>query len=191
MQRRGRFSHRQVVNPSDSDLLRRARRDPSAFATLYERHGSAVARFLARRVGAQAAEDLLAEVFTAAFAARLRVVPHESGSALPWLYGIAHNVVRTHLRRRPGVPLVELHATVDWDAVDARLDAGARRVELRTALDSLSPGERDLLLLVAWEGLSPAEAGEALGLTPTAARSRLHRARMRAQSALDSCERTS
>lgn len=149
-----------------------------------------MAAFLARRVGGAAAEDLLGDVFTAGFVARMRVVPHDSGSALPWLYGIAHNVVRAHLRRRPGTATVELYQSVDWDAVDDRLDAGARRGELRAALGSLSPGERDLLLLVAWEGLSPSEAGHALGLTPTAARSRLHRARKHAQTSLDSLERT-
>ncbi len=179
-----------VTPPTDADLLRVSRRDPDAFGILYERHARGGAAFLARRVGGPVAEDLLAEVFTAGFAARMRVVPHGSGSALPWLYGIAHNVVRTHLRRRPGSAVVELHQSVDWDAVDDRIDAGARRAELRAALSSLSHGERDLLLLVAWEGLSPAEAGRALGLTPTAARSRLHRARMRAQSSLDSLERT-
>lgn len=178
-----------VTSPTDADLLRASRRDPDAFGTLYERHARPVAAFLARRVGVPVAEDLLAEVFTVGFAARMRVVPHESGSALPWLYGIAHNVVRTHLRRRPGMHATGLHQTVDWDAVDDRIDAGGRRAELRAALSSLSAGERDLLLLVAWEGLSPSEAGRALGLTPTAARSRLHRARMRAQSSLDTLER--
>ena len=178
-----------MTPPTDADLLRGSRRDPDAFGALYERHAPRVAAFLARRVGGPAAEDLLAEVFTAAFAGRLRVVPHESGSALPWLYGIAHNVIRAHLRRRTGTA-AEAHQTMDWDAVDDRLDAGARRSELQAALMSLSPGERDLLLLVAWEGLSPAEAGRALGLTPTAARSRLHWARTRAQTSLDSLERT-
>ena len=69
--------------------------------------------------------------------------------------------------------------------MDARLDAGARRHELRIALDALTTSERELLLLVAWDGLTPAEAAQVLGLTPVAARSRLHRARTRAQAALD------
>lgn len=178
-----------VASPTDADLPRASRRDSDAFGVLYERHAGPVAAFLARRVGGPAAEDLLAEVFAAGFAARRRVVAHESGSALPWLYGIAHNVLRTHLRRRIDTGAFERHQTVDWDAVDDRLDAGARRAELRSALSSLSPSERDLLLLVAWEGLSPSEAGRALGLTPTAARSRLHRARRHAQTSLDSLER--
>jgi RNA polymerase sigma factor (sigma-70 family) len=171
---------------SDTDLLSQARSRPELVGILYERHAPAVYRHLARRVGAQAAEDLLAEVFVAAVAGRLRVQPHDSGSALPWLYGIAGNVVRSHLRRSgrtvpPGDAVV-----VDWDAVDARIDAGARRQQLRIALAALTDVERELLLLVAWEGLSPVEAGQVVGVTPVAARSRLHRARTRAQAALDS-----
>lgn len=176
---------------TDAELLSRSRVTPEIFGTVYERHAGAVFRFLSRRVGAASAEDLLAEVFTTAFAARARFLPHESGSALPWLYGIAMNLVRGHLRRRqPSLSPVEVDV-VDWSAVDDRLDAAARRAELRVALAALSPVERELLLLVAWEGLAPSEAGAALGLTPTAARSRLHRARSRAQMALGSpLERT-
>ena len=185
--------------PSDTEILGRAKRDPDCFGILYQRHGAAVLRFLARRVDAGSAEDLLAEVFTAAFSARLRVTPHDSGSALPWLYGIAGNVVRSHRRKVVGIATGKPYAanpdesssTLDWDAIDARIDAGAKRTALRAALNALSPGERELLLLVAWEGLTPAEAGLALGLSPEAARSRLHRARKRSQSVLDTFERAS
>jgi RNA polymerase sigma-70 factor (ECF subfamily) len=169
---------------SDTDLLVLSRTRPETLGVVYERHAPAVYRYLGRRVGIGAAEDLLGEVFVAAVAARLRVRPHDSGSALPWLYGIAANVVRAHHRRSPGhVQVTDVTAT-DWDAVDERLDAGSRRHELRMALADLTEAEREMLLLVAWEGLSPTEAAEALGLTPVAARSRLHRARARAQATL-------
>jgi RNA polymerase sigma-70 factor (ECF subfamily) len=157
----------------------------------YERHAADVHRFLARRVG-DAADDLLGDVFVVALRQRHGVHAHESGSLLPWLYGIAGNVVRNHLRRASAVPADDLDAAdaVDWAAVDARLDAVGRRHELRAALSALSAADQQLLLLVAWEGLTPAEAGAALGLTPTAARSRLHRARATAQAHLDQLERT-
>ena len=171
---------------TEARLIELARNDSrEAIGVLYERHAPSVHRFLVRRVGAAPAEDLLAEVFVAAVAGRLRVQPHESGSALPWLYGIATNVVREHLRKRPAHGLVDDEPVVDWDAVDARLDADAQRDDLRRALEVLSPDDQRLLLLVAWDGLSPAEAGAVLGLTPVAARSRLHRARARAQDVLD------
>jgi RNA polymerase sigma-70 factor (ECF subfamily) len=169
---------------SDTELLVLSRTRPEMLGVVYERHAPAVYRYLGRRVGVGAAEDLLGEVFVAAVAARLRVRPHESGSALPWLYGIAGNVVRSYRRRSTRPALIDEVTAVDWDAVDERLDASSRRQELRVALAGLTEAEREVLLLVAWEGLSPAEAAQALGLTAVAARSRLHRARTRAQAAL-------
>jgi len=169
---------------SDTDLLLLSRTRPEMLGFVYERHAPAVHRYLNRRVGVDAADDLLGEVFVAAVAGRLRVRPHDSGSALPWLYGIAGNIIRSCRRRSRGhFPVPEV-TVVDWDAVDERLDAGSRRRELQVALAGLTEAEREMLLLVAWEGLSPTEAGQALGLTPVAARSRLHRARSRAQAAL-------
>jgi RNA polymerase sigma-70 factor (ECF subfamily) len=176
------------VNPvTDDDLLARCRAEPEALGEVYERHAASVHRYLSRRVGAAAADDLLGDVFLAALGVRHRVRPHASGSALPWLYGIASNTVRAHHRRRQGgSPIAaEPAELVDWDAVDARLDAQSRDGDLKLALAALTPAERELLLLVAWEGLSPAEAGAALEINPVAARSRLHRARTRAQAALD------
>ena len=169
---------------SDAELLRRARADTDAFGELFDRHARAVHGFIARRSGHQSADDLLSEVFLRAVEARARVRPHESGSALPWLYGIARNVVRSHLRSR-AAPISGVEAAyVDWDAVDARVDARAAAADLRAALASLTETERDVLLLVAWEQLTVTEAAEALDISPNAARSRLHRARARAAAAL-------
>ena len=169
---------------SDRLLLAGLPEQPELIGVLYERHAQAVFRFLSRRAGPAAAEDLLSEVFVAALQARGRVVAHDSGSALPWLYGIAANVLRHHLRDcRAGGP-ASYDAGMDWDAVEARLDAQAKRGELRAALSALSPAERDLLLLVAWEELTPAEAARVVGISQVAARSRLHRARTRAARAL-------
>ena len=120
----------------------------------------------------------------AALQVRKRVTAHDSGSALPWLYGIAANVLRRHFREAAVAGAAAHDAGMDWDAVEARLDAQAQRGQLRGALSVLSPAERDLLLLVAWEGLSPAEAARAVGISQVAARSRLHRARQRAARAL-------
>ncbi len=170
---------------SDGEILLGLRTQPALAAVLYERHAAAVFRFLSRRAGAAAAEDLLSEVFVSALAARNRVVPHASGSALPWLYGIANNVVRRYLRRAHRPWPSPRDAGMDWDAVDARIDAEAQRGQLRVALSALSRAERDVLLLVAWDGLTTVEAAEALGISPVAARSRLHRARQRIHRVLD------
>lgn len=170
----------------DSDLLTMLRTEPELIGQLYQRHAQAVLLYLARRAGPGAAEDLLSDVFVAALTARKRVVAHASGSALPWLYGIASNVLRNHLRRcKTQRPDPRHDLAMDWDAVDTRIDAQAQRDKLRAALGVLSGSERELLLLVAWEGLTPAEAGQVLGISAGAARFRLHRARQRALRALD------
>jgi RNA polymerase sigma-70 factor (ECF subfamily) len=171
---------------SDRLLLAGLPERPELIGVLYERHAPSVFRFLSRRAGPGAAEDLLSEVFAAALQARERVVAHDSGSALPWLYGIAANVLRHHFRDAKAGVAASYDAGMDWDAVEARLDAQARRGELRAALSVLSPAERDLLLLVAWEEFTPAEAARVVGISQVAARSRLDRARMRAARALQS-----
>lgn len=174
-----------VDKRSDADLLAGSRLEPALLGLLYERHASAVYRYLARRAGQTVAEDLLSEVFVAAVGARMRVIPHSSGSALPWLYGIAGNVLHTHFRRLHRLEPTRHDHGMDWDAVDARLDAQALRDQLRAALSCLSQVERELLLLVAWEQLTPSEAAAALGIAQVTARSRLHRARQKAQQSLD------
>jgi RNA polymerase sigma factor (sigma-70 family) len=161
---------------------------PDAFVEVVQRHEVAVHGFLARRAGHQAADDLLGEVWVRAFAARGGYDPGYD-DALPWLYGIARNVLRAHWRasRDTGHPAAETAAetAVDpWDDVVDRLDSAARAQGLVAALRALPAAERDVLLLVAWEQLTPAEAASVLGVPPGTARSRLHRARAALRAAL-------
>ncbi len=173
-----------MTESSDDELLARSVLRPQVLGALYERHAAAVFRFLARRVGPSAAEDLVGDVFVAALESRVRYRPHESGSALPWLYGIGSNVARAHVRRRRPDATVDRDVGVDWTAVDDRLDAQAARDQLRRALATLTPPEREAFLLVAWEGLTPTEAAHALGVPATVVRARLSRARRRARTVL-------
>jgi RNA polymerase sigma factor (sigma-70 family) len=190
MQRFRRERHNKDVTDaaSDADLLIRARTSAEAFGQIYERHARTVHRYLVRRVGVDPADDLLGEVFVAAVDARLRVRIHESGSALPWLYGIAKNVVKSHLRSRRDQAEADVADEFDWSAVDARIDAAAQSHRLKNALAQLSTGELEVLLLVSWEQLTVTQAAESLGISAVAARSRLHRARARANAALSSAE---
>jgi DNA-directed RNA polymerase specialized sigma24 family protein len=85
----------------DRELVRASVADPAVFSLLHERHLRAVAGYVVRKVGAEAVEDVAAEVFVRAFRARHGYVPqHES--LLPWLLGIANNVISEHrkLERR-------------------------------------------------------------------------------------------
>jgi RNA polymerase sigma factor (sigma-70 family) len=147
-----------------------------AFVEVVQRHEVAVHGFLARRAGQQAADDLLGEVWVRAFAGRGGYDPGHA-DARPWLYGIARNVLRAHWRSRPDANAAAEEAIDPWDDVIARLDSAAQARELISALQTLPGPERDVLLLVAWEQLSPAEAAAVLGIPPGTVRSRLHRAR--------------
>lgn len=87
--------------PTDADLWQRIRADDSeAFADLFRRHGPTIHRYLLRRTGdVHGTEDLAATVFLEAWRQRHRTDLHQP-SALPWLYGIATNLVRDRHRRR-------------------------------------------------------------------------------------------
>jgi RNA polymerase sigma-70 factor (ECF subfamily) len=151
--------------------------EPAAFVELVWRHGPAVHAYLARRTGRQDADDLLGEVWLQAFKGRASY-DRRCPDARPWLYGIARNVLRAHWRyvSRPMVHTVEPDSSDAWSDVDVRLDAAAQGETLRQVLTALSEDEREVLFLVVWEELTPAEVSLVLGIPQGTARSRLHRA---------------
>lgn len=165
-------------------MIAASRVEPALFAGVFDRHYVAVHRYLARRVGADLADDLAAETFTAAFDGRRRFdTAHRD--ARPWLLGIATNLVRHHHRgeARRLRAYARLDRRVDRDdglgGVDARLDAGLAGPAIAEALMCLSPGDRDALLLFAWADLRYEEIAVALRIPVGTVRSRLHRARHR------------
>ena len=174
---------------TDEELLARSLVEPELFEQLVARHGVRVHAYLRRRAP-DAADDLLSEVWLAAFAGR-DTYRDDLGEVPAWVFGIARNILLGHLRRhRPTVELTSAHdalalADEQWDAVDRRLDAAGLAPALRTAVALLSTEEREVLLLVAWEQLTPTEAAAALGIPAGTARSRLHRARTRIAAAWD------
>jgi RNA polymerase sigma-70 factor (ECF subfamily) len=171
---------------TDDTLLARSIRDQSAFEPLVERHSAALHGYLARRAP-QAADDLLSELWLRAFTSRHSFDP-ERGNARGWLFGVARNVLAAHWRtlaRDGATELPGAAASDPWQAVDQRLDAAAAAPRLRKALAELPEAERELLLLVAWEELSPSEAAVVAGVPAGTARSRLHRARSRLRARLD------
>jgi RNA polymerase sigma-70 factor (ECF subfamily) len=157
--------------------------DPEAFAVLVRRHGPVVHGYLARRSDRQTADDLLGDVWLRAFRSR-RSYDQQWPTARPWLYGIAANVLRAHWRRRT-VDDNRIEPGPDpWSDADTRLDAARRWPTLRAAVGALCPEDRQVLLLVAWEHLSPAEIAVSLGIPQGTARWRLHRARHLVQARL-------
>ncbi|MFI9818699.1 RNA polymerase sigma factor [Saccharothrix variisporea] len=157
---------------------------PDDLAELYDRHARPLHAYLSRRVGAAVADDLAAEAFLVLWEQRHTYDPTRAG-ARAWLYGVATNLVRRHARSeerrlrawaRHGVP----SASDDVGAVvAARADAGALSARLASAIAALRVEERDVLLLVAWADLTPAEIAEVRGVPVATVRTRLHRARTR------------
>jgi RNA polymerase sigma-70 factor (ECF subfamily) len=167
-------------DPDDAELIARSLDgDEGAFVEVVRRHEAAVGAYLARRAGREAAEDLLGEVWLAALGSRASY-DRSFPDAGPWLFGVAHNTLRRHWRSRPAEDPVADVAPIapgwdPWAGVDSRVDAAAA---LRQALAVLAPHQREIVTLVAWEDLTVADAGRALGMPPGTARRHLHQARI-------------
>src|SRR6476659_1757437 len=134
-------------------------------------------RAYARRRGSLDADALAAEVMTIAWR-RLADVPEDDPR--PWLYATARNLLLAESRkatteRRHRHELAAPEPTPDGFELDPQLAA---------ALNELSPHDREALLLIAWEELTPTEAARSLGIKPTAFRVRLLRARRRVEAKL-------
>ncbi|MEZ4217572.1 MAG: sigma-70 family RNA polymerase sigma factor [Myxococcota bacterium] len=167
-------------------LARTARGDGEALGALARRHGPSVLR-LARAITGDdgAAADVTQETFLAALrsAASYRA---EGAPVRTWLFAIARNAARKHLRGARTAQgaeraLVDLGIAAGWGAPDPeRALARAEQAELiARAIASLSPADAEVLLLRDAEGLPGAEAARALGIELPALKSRLHRARLR------------
>lgn len=165
--------------------------EADAFRTLFDRHARAVHAFCARRTADLAlAEDLTSIVFLEAWRHRHRVGLVEQDNPLPWLLGVANNVVRNDLRARiryrAAVRRLAPTSVVDAgdDRVVARADAERGLGDALSAIAALSAGERDVVALVLWSGLSYEEAAVALDVPVGTVRSRLSRARSKVRSSL-------
>jgi RNA polymerase sigma factor (sigma-70 family) len=175
---------------SDGAVIAESLGTPGAFGVIFDRHGSALLRFLARRVDPAEAEDLLGEVFRIAFERRA-AFERDRDSARPWLYGIAANLVAKHYRSearrlramaRASALRVSAARLLDEDPAEravAVADAGALWPRVVDAIGALPEPERQVLLLFAWEELSYEEIAQALGVPVGTVRSRLSRGRAR------------
>ncbi len=126
-------------------------------------------RYLARRVGAAAADELAAETFTVAFRRWDRLDPERP--VRPWLYGIAANLMRHHWRKERR--MLRAYARTGVDPVSAEDEPAADTRELAAALAELRRDEREILLLHAWAELTDVEIAAALDLPVGTVKSRL------------------
>ncbi|MGI9195940.1 MAG: RNA polymerase sigma factor [Candidatus Nanopelagicales bacterium] len=156
---------------------------------LFDAYAVPVQRYLFRRLAASAdpastADDLTADVFLIAWQKRAEI---PADAALPWLYAVARRVLANHRRRRTDIPVEDLGALDEIDESDPA-DLVTRDAALAEAWRTLSPRDREVLRLAAWEGLSGVELGAALGVTEGGAVAALSRARARLAEAIDGAD---
>lgn len=149
------------------------------FEEVYDRYGGVVLAYAARRTTQpQDAADVMAETFAIAWRRIIDVPPGDE--ARPWLFGVARRVLANHhrsARRRRNldgrlVAVLSHRGAADPDAAPSEPDIAA-------ALAKLSDDDRELLTLIAWDGLDREAAAAAMGVSTALLRVRLHRARRR------------
>ncbi len=161
---------------------------PNLIAELFDQHAAELFRYLARRVGHTAAEDLLSQTFLVAVENQAKYRPDQA-SPRAWLYGIAGNLLRHHYRSetRKWQAYARYPLQLMDDAAEAavsRADASAAQRRLARPIAELNEADREVLLLYAWADLSYAEIAEALHIPVGTVRSRLHRVRTQLKAAL-------
>ena len=168
---------------SDADVIGRSLVDPQAFGEIFARHAEALLRYAARRAGREVAEGLIGELFRVAFERR-KSYDASYPSARPWLYGIAANLLFKHRRAEARRLRANARLAAEQPASDSRRSARAADAQLLLPgvvelIEALPQGEREALLLYAWEELSYEEIAAALCVPVGTIRSRLNRARSR------------
>lgn len=152
-------------------------RDDAWFDELFRAHSTAVYRYFVRRGAAGDAQDLAADVLTTAWRRRDDI---PADAELPWLYRTAGYVLANH--RRKGRPMPVADVPDEPDDVEPA-DLAVADDEVRRVLAALSPRDRRVLLLHAWEGLDGDQLAEVLGIGRGGADAALSRARARLRAA--------
>ncbi len=152
---------------------RSATEDRKRFSWLFEAHYALVHAFAERRVGRDLADEVTAETFLVAWR-RLEVVPAEP---LPWLYGVARNVVLRH--RRTSARQAKTRELIARERPRPVGEDDGEHARLWRAWEQLSDTDREVLSLTAWEELSVRDAARVLGVPASVFSVRLHRARRR------------
>lgn len=174
--------------PQDSTMADALPRElaEQRFGRLYREHGREILGYALRRcTDPEDAADAVAETFLAAWRRLAEVPPGAEGRL--WLYGTARFVLANQRRgeRRRNRLTEQLRAELRRQLP---VEAPADSTGIVEALKTLEEPDRELLMLVGWEELTPAQAAKVLGVTPLAARSRLHRARRRLRARLEEIE---
>jgi RNA polymerase sigma factor (sigma-70 family) len=148
------------------------------FRELFALHAVAVERYARHRVASHDVDDVVAETFVVVWR-RLDDGPRE---VLPWILGVARNVIAN--RRRSERRRVALLVRIASQTSSQSNSVPDEESPTCRALSQLAESDRETLMLVAWDGLSPAQAAGVVGCSPAAFRVRLHRARRRLEAQL-------
>jgi RNA polymerase sigma-70 factor (ECF subfamily) len=182
-----------AADPGWEVLAKVAAGDAGAFAALVEAHQERLLRLCERLLGdAEEARDAAQEVFLKAYRKAADFRPQ--GQVYTWLYRIATNHCLNQLRRRRLVRFVQWEDPEERDAApfdppdsgpdpEAALESRRRWRQTRKAIARLPPGQRTVLVLARFEGLSYRQIAAVLGITEGAVESRLFRAMRRVESA--------
>ncbi len=169
---------------SDARIIGRSLVEPHVFEEIFSRYYRTIYRYVASRLGRDAADDIASDVFLRAFDGRERY-DQTRESCVPWLYGIASNVCRTTARSR----FREATAVRRLEAVESspdhaeriawRLDAqdAVSKSGLIEAINALNGDERETLFLHAFSDLSYPEIAQAMEVPTGTVKSRLSRTR--------------
>lgn len=174
---------------TDAEVVRDSLAEPARFGLLYERHAKALHGYAYRRLGREAAEDVVAETFMKAFRAR-RTYDLSRQDARPWFFAIAMREIARHHRIEQTRYRALLRSAADRgeecyaDRVADAASAQIWRRPLIEALTRLTRRERDVLLMIAWADLTYEEVARALEIPLGTVRSRLHRARQKVRTFL-------
>jgi len=166
---------------SDAALLAAARSDPSAFRELYDRYAQRIHAYFVRRTrDDDASFDLTAETFAQAWLVRTRFRDEAGGSAAPWLFGIARNVLLMSIRRgqleRRAVQRLGVAERLDGASAEASATPDERWLDgADELLDALPPSQREAVRLRVVEELAYEQVGDVLGTSASTARVRVHR----------------
>ena len=155
--------------------------EPQAqFEQLYHAYADRVHAYALRRTTPGAADDVVAEVFLVVWR-RLHRVPSEP---LPWLLGVARRVLANRRRTESRAAALQDRLAAGRSPSEPCVVSAEVDDRVQRALAGLSERDRELLLLIAWEGLRVNEAAQALGVRSGTLAVRLHRARQRLTQAL-------
>ncbi len=157
------------------------------FESLFAAHYGDLTRYATRRVGADAASDVVSSTFLVAWR-RLADIPADHARA--WLYATARKVIANELRGRDRRERLDQHVRAAVRPADDPTGVIDEQLRVRAVLAQLSPRDQELLRLTEWDGLDNDEAAAALGCRRAALKVRLHRARRRFAERLNATEQT-